>query len=67
MNSVIEPLKKAHSEKNLEEIEPAMAKLNETWSKISTELYSQSSKTESEPVNTEDGGTQDVQFEEVKE
>ncbi len=67
LNSVLEPLKKAHSEKNLEEIEPAMAKLNETWSKISTELYSQSSNTENEPVNTEDGGTQDVQFEEVKE
>jgi molecular chaperone DnaK len=67
LNEVLDTLKKAHSEKNIEEIEPAMTKLNETWSKISTELYSQASQPENESVNTEDGSVQDVQFEEVKE
>ena len=67
LNEALDTLKKAHSDKNIEEIEPAMTKLNETWSKISTELYSQASQPETESVNTEDGGAQDVQFEEVKE
>jgi len=67
LNEVLDTLKKAHSDKNIEEIEPAMTKLNETWSKISTELYSQASQPENESVNTEDGSVQDVQFEEVKE
>jgi molecular chaperone DnaK len=67
LNEALEPLKKAYSEKNIEEIEPAMEKLNETWSKISTELYSKTSESTNEPVSTEDGGAQDVQFEEVKE
>ena len=67
LNVALDGLKKVHSDKNIEEIDSAMEKLNETWSKISTELYSQSSKPENEPVNTEDGGTQDVQFEEVEE
>lgn len=67
LNEVLDTLKKAHSDKNIEEIEPAMTKLNETWSKISTELYSQASQPETESVNTEDGSVQDVQFEEVKE
>ena len=67
LNEALDTLKKAHSDKNIEEIEPAMTKLNETWSKISTELYSQTSQPENESVNTEDGGVQDVQFEEVKE
>jgi molecular chaperone DnaK len=67
LNEALEPLKKAYSEKNIEEIEPAMEKLNETWSKISTELYSKTSESTNEPVSAEDGGAQDVQFEEVKE
>jgi molecular chaperone DnaK len=67
LNVALDGLKKVHSDKNIEEIDSAMEKLNETWSKISTELYSQSSKPENEPVNTEDGGAQDVQFEEVEE
>ncbi len=67
LNEALEPLKKAYSDKNIEEIEPAMEKLNETWSKISTELYSKTSESTNEPVSTEDGGAQDVQFEEVKE
>ena len=67
LNEALDTLKKAHSDKNIEEIEPAMTKLNDTWSRISTELYSQASQPENESVNTEDGGVQDVQFEEVKE
>jgi molecular chaperone DnaK len=67
LNLALDGLKKVHSDKNIEEIDSAMEKLNETWSKISTELYSQSSQPENEPVNTEDGGAQDVQFEEVEE
>jgi molecular chaperone DnaK len=68
LTSALDELKKSHSEKNLEQIDPAMEKLNETWSKISTELYSKSQPEQGEPVNPENGDQpQDVEFEEVKE
>ena len=68
LTSALDELKKAHSEKNLESLDPAMEKLNETWSKISTELYSKT-QTEQSETQTPDNGDQpqDVEFEEVKE
>ena len=54
-------------EKNLQEIDSAMNQLNETWSKISTELYQQTqSQDPTSSDNTGEGGVEDVQFEEVK-
>ena len=73
----IAKLKTAHSEQNLENIDTCMAELNELWSKIATEIYSQ---VQPEPVVEEvkmpmdeqtsqssDSEAQEVQFEEVKE
>ena len=68
LTSALDELKKAHSEKNLESLDPAMEKLNETWSKISTELYSKTQTEQSETQTPDNGGQpQDVEFEEVKE
>jgi molecular chaperone DnaK len=73
----ITKLKTAHSEQNIENIDTCMAELNELWSKIATEIYSQ---VQPEPVVEEvkmpmdeqtsqssDSEAQEVQFEEVKE
>ncbi len=68
LEACLETLKAAHSSQNLEEIDSSMNKLNETWQRVSTELYSRSSE-ETSPQNPGDGGepeVQDVQFEEVK-
>ena len=62
-------LKSAHSDKNVERIDDASAKLNETWNDISTRLYQQSSEEsttgESESKNGNDE-VEDTDFEEVK-
>jgi len=66
LNGCLDNLKSAHSSQNLDEIDVAINKMNETWQRISTELYS---KSQTEPNVTSEGGTdepQDVQFEEVK-
>lgn len=61
LNQSLDVLKKAHSEKNIADIEPAINSLNETWNRISTELYS---KTQEEtPQETET--VQDTQSEVV--
>ena len=64
LNSCLDSLKSAHSSQDLDEIDVAINKLNETWQRISTDLYSRSS----ESNDGSDGGDepQDVQFEEVK-
>jgi len=62
-------LKSAHSDKNVERIDDASAKLNETWNDISTRLYQQSSEEsttgEAESKNGNDE-VEDADFEEVK-
>jgi molecular chaperone DnaK len=66
LNGCLDNLKSAHSSQNLDEIDVAINKMNETWQRISTELYS---KSQTEPNVEYEGGTdepQDVQFEEVK-
>jgi molecular chaperone DnaK len=68
LNTDLDSLRKAHSEKDVEAIDESSKKLNETWSSISTKLYQQSeSTTESESTN-ESGNdeVQDADFEEVK-
>jgi molecular chaperone DnaK len=50
LGSALDVLKKAHSEKNLSEIETAMSSLNDTWTKVSTEIYSKTESQSQEPV-----------------
>ena len=69
LNGCLDNLKSAHSSQNLDEIDVAINKMNETWQRISTELYNRSSQEEASQAGTEGGDTgepQDIQFEEVK-
>ena len=69
LNADLEELKTAYSEKDVQKIDDASQKLNESWSQISTKLYQESQE---QPVNespTGGSGTDEVQdadFEEVK-
>jgi molecular chaperone DnaK len=68
LNEDLTSLKSAHSSKDLEKIEETSNKLTETWNKISTRLYQESSNTEPTNTNEESNeeSTQDVPYEEVK-
>jgi molecular chaperone DnaK len=62
LNSDLDELKKAHSEKNIEDIDLKSNKLNETWATISTRLY----QSQPEPQSSNDGDVEETSFEEVK-
>jgi molecular chaperone DnaK len=64
LESVLGELKEAHKSGDISGIDTSMNKLNETWNRISTELYSQTNQEETPNGNTQE--TQDVSFEEVK-
>jgi molecular chaperone DnaK len=64
LESVLGELKEAHKSGDISGIDTSMNKLNETWNRISTELYSQSNAEETPNGETQE--TQDVSFEEVK-
>ena len=65
LESVLGELKEAHKSGDGDKIDSTMGKLNETWNRISTEIYSQTSQTPPQPEGqTEE--TQDVSYEEVK-
>jgi molecular chaperone DnaK len=70
INSDLDLLKKAYSEKNLIEIDTAAQKLNETWQKVSTKMYqeSQTAEPQTEPQNDSPHGDniEDAPYEEVK-
>ena len=61
LNSVLSELKTAHKDQDLSKIDTEMNRLNETWSRISTNLYNQTQ--ENQPTGDQ---TEDVNFEEVK-
>lgn len=61
LESILGELKEVHKSGNIDEIDPKLAKLNETWSRISTNLYSQTQTQESP-----DPESQDIPYEEVK-
>jgi molecular chaperone DnaK len=65
LNEILNELRTAHKEQDIDKIDSEMNKLNETWSRISTNLYSQAS---SEQPQTDDTQPQaeDINFEEVK-
>ena len=64
LESVLGELKEAHKSGDISGIDTSMNKLNETWNRISTELYSQSNGEETPNGETQE--TQDVSFEEVR-
>ena len=65
LESVLGELKEAHKSGDVDKIDSTMGKLNETWNRISTEIYSQTSQTPPQPEGqTEEA--QDVSYEEVK-
>jgi molecular chaperone DnaK len=67
INNCLDTLKKAHSEKNLNEIDIASQKLTETWQKISTRMYQETQTTEQQDnTPTNDDNIQDATYEEVK-
>ncbi|CAG7581292.1 MAG: Chaperone protein DnaK [uncultured marine phage] len=64
----LEILKEAHSSQDLDKIDSAMEKIQESWNKASTEMYNASegeSTNESESSSEEDDNIDDVDFEEV--
>jgi molecular chaperone DnaK len=64
LNSILNDLRTAHKDQNLDNIDSEMNKLNESWSRISTNLYSQS--TTQEPQQDGQPQAEDINFEEVK-
>jgi molecular chaperone DnaK len=70
LNSALSELKEAHKSANVENIDSSINKLNETWNKISTNLYStsneQSSATDDSGSTNNTDDTVEAEFEEVK-
>jgi len=64
LNSVLNELRTAHRDQDLTKIDSEMNKLNETWSRISTNLYSQ--ETPEQPTGESQPQAEDINFEEVK-
>lgn len=60
LNDALSPLKEAYSLKDLDKIESTTVVLNDVWSSVSTEIYSQT------PPTQEEGDSINVEPEEVK-
>ena len=62
VQTALDELKKAHSDRNVEEIKVKLDNVNNTFQKISEKMY------QSQPTNEQTGGddVKDVEFEEVK-
>lgn len=66
LNSDLDELRKAHSSKDIDQIDVASKKLNDTWAAISTRLYQQTSSSDNNTGGNGDGGVEDTSYEEVK-
>ena len=66
LNGILADLSSAHKEQDIDKIDSEMNKLNESWSRISTNLYSQASSEQSTDTPDTQPDIQDVNFEEVK-
>ena len=70
LNSMVEKLKESHKTENLVDVEKYTKDLTEVWNKISTRLYQDQPKNESQDTQQKDekpsDNIQDVDFEEVK-
>jgi len=64
LKSDLEELKKSYTDKDLEKIDEASNKLNQTWSAISTKLYQSTNESSTESSGNDE--VQDADFEEVK-
>ena len=66
LNTDLESLKEAHSQKDVTKVDEASNKLNETWGGISTRLYQEAESQPEQPVNEGDN-IEDVAYEDVTE
>ena len=66
LNGILADLSSAHKEQDIDKIDSEMNKLNDSWSRISTNLYSQASSEQSTDTPDTQPDIQDVNFEEVK-
>jgi molecular chaperone DnaK len=66
LNEKLGDLKAAYADKNVDKIDEASEKLNESWNVISTRLYQESSQEAPAQDAPADGEVQDTDFEEVK-
>ena len=69
IQTALDELKESHKSGDLDNIDASIAKLTETWNKVSTEMYQNAStdSTVSNPTdNNTNDGTVDADFEEVK-
>jgi molecular chaperone DnaK len=66
LNTILADLSSAHKEQDIDKIDSEMNKLNESWSRISTNLYSQASSEQTTDTPDTQPDVQDVNFEEVK-
>ncbi len=69
LQSALEELKKAHSSKEIDQIDETSKKLNDTWSEISTRMYQESASNDSNNATNDSGnggGVEDTPYEEVK-
>lgn len=64
LESALGELRDAHKSGDVDRIDSTMGKLNETWNRISTELYSQTSQ-ENQTEQPSQEETQDVSYEEI--
>ena len=62
-DEIVNELKEVHKSGNVDRIDPTINKLNETWNRISTDLYSKSNEPDKD--NKSEPDTQDVSYEEV--
>ena len=66
LNTILADLSSAHKEQDIDKIDSEMNKLNESWSRISKNLYSQASSEQTTDTPDAQPDVQDVNFEEVK-
>ena len=66
LNSALEELKESHKSGDLDKLDGSINKMNETWNKVSTEMYQNSPKDEVTDETKGDNNTVDADYEEVK-
>ena len=70
LTTALEELKESHKSGDISKMDVSMTKLNETWNKVSTEMYKNSSNPSNDAADTSSEDTTDTtvdtEFEEVK-
>jgi molecular chaperone DnaK len=65
LESSLNELKESHKSGDVDRIDVSMAKMNETWNRVSTKMYSNMND-ENNTSGSSEPESQDVEFEEVK-